>query len=215
MNKVDCVIFDMDGVIVNTEPLHSKAYFKVFNELNLDISQEMYSTFMGASTINTFNKIKEYFDIKEEASDLVLRKRDAFVSLFEKDLELSLIDGVEDIIKYVYSKNIVMVLASSASMDTINRVFKRFGLDKYFVDKLSGSDLENSKPHPEIFENAAKVSGIDKRNCIVIEDSDNGILAANRAGIYCVAYKGEEGGIQTLATADMVISSYEELKRFI
>ena len=214
MNIVDCVIFDMDGVIVNTEPLHRKAYFKIFEQLKLDVSDSMYNSFTGSSTINTFDKLINHFDIDENASELVLRKRSVFVDLFENDPSLSLIEGVEDIIKYFYNKGIVMVLASSASMETINRVFKRFNLDKYFVDKLSGADLEKSKPHPEIFEKAADVSGKQRSNCIVIEDSDNGVLAANRAGIYCVGYRSENTKLQTLATANMVISRFEELKEF-
>lgn len=106
-----------------------------------------------------------------------------------------------------------MVLASSASHSTINKVFERFNLDQYFIGKLSGADLKKSKPHPEIFENAAILAKIPKENCIVIEDSDNGVLAANRAQIYCVGYRSEHSLLQSLATADMVIGSFEELKK--
>ena len=215
MNKIDCVIFDMDGVIVDTEPLHKKAYFKTFESLGLDVSEELYHSLTGSSTINAFEKLISHFDLNENPNDLVLKKRSTFVGFFENDPSLSLIEGVEEIISYFYTKNITLVLASSASMETINRVFTRFNLDQYFIGKLSGADLEKSKPHPEIFIKAAQLAETPKNNCIVIEDSDNGVLAANRAEIYCVGYKSEHSKLQTLKTADMVITDFNKLKQYI
>ena len=215
MKTISCVIFDMDGVIVDTEPLHKKAYFKTFESLGLTVSETLYHSLTGSSTINAFQKLVAHFQLTDDPQKLVLQKRAFFVTLFESDPSLALIDGVEEIIKYFYNKDIVLVLASSASIETINRVFTRFDLNQYFVGKLSGADLEKSKPHPEIFENAARKANTPKENCIVIEDSDNGVLAANRAGIYCVGYKSEHSKLQTLATANLVIKDFSELKKLI
>jgi beta-phosphoglucomutase-like phosphatase (HAD superfamily) len=96
-------------------------------------------------------------------------------------------------------------------MFTINNITKRFDLDKYFTDKLSGADLKASKPHPEIFINAAKAADALPNECFVIEDSTNGIKAAKRAGIYCVAYKSEHSKNQDYTLADMLISDYKEI----
>jgi len=215
MKTISCIIFDMDGVIVDTEPLHKKAYFKTFESLGLTVSETLYHSLTGSSTINAFQKLEAHFQLTDDPQKLVLQKRAFFVTLFESDPSLALIDGVEEIIKYFYNKDIVLVLASSASMETINRVFTRFDLNQYFVGKLSGADLEKSKPHPEIFENAARKANTPKENCIIIEDSDNGVLAANRAGIYCVGYKSEHSKLQTLATANLVIKDFSELKKLI
>ena len=215
MKTISCVIFDMDGVIVDTEPLHKKAYFKTFKSLGLTVSETLYHSLTGSSTINAFQKLVTHFQLTDDPQKLVLQKRVFFVALFESDPSLALIDGVEEIIKYFYNKDIALVLASSASMETINRVFTRFDLNQYFVGKLSGADLKKSKPHPEIFEKAARVATIPKEHCIVIEDSDNGVIAANRANIYCVGYKSEHSKLQTLATADLVIQDFNELKKFI
>ncbi|MDG2194750.1 MAG: HAD-IA family hydrolase [Polaribacter sp.] len=215
MKAISCVIFDMDGVIVDTEPLHKKAYFKTFESLGLTVSETLYHSLTGSSTINAFQKLVTHFQLTNDPQKLVLQKRAFFVSLFENDPSLALIDGVEEIIKYFYNKDITLVLASSASMETINRVFTRFHLNQYFVGKLSGADLEKSKPHPEIFEKAARVATTPKEHCIVIEDSDNGVIAANRANIYCVGYKSEHSKLQTLATADLVIQDFNELKKFV
>ena len=213
MDTISCVIFDMDGVIVNTEPLHKKAYFKTFDFLNLDVSDELYHSLTGASTLNAFQKLVSHFKLNLNPEELVLQKRANFNELFTTDSDLQLIEGVEELIKYFYKNGTILVLASSASHSTINRVFDRFDLDTYFIGKLSGADLKASKPHPEIFEKAARLANTPKNNCIVIEDSDNGVLAANRAGIFCVGYQSEHSKMQTLKTADLVISDFEELKK--
>lgn len=212
MKNLQCVIFDMDGVIVDTEPLHKKAYYQLFDSLNITVTPELYHSFTGGSTINICQKLVDTFNLDENPEDLVLRKRSNFVKLFTNDPTLELINGVEDLIQYYYNKGITLVLASSASMETINRVFTRFDLDKYFIGKLSGADLKQSKPHPEIFEKAAALANTSKENCIVIEDSDKGVEAANRAGIYCVGYTSEHSKLQGLQHADRVISDFNELK---
>ena len=213
MNTISCVIFDMDGVIIDTEPLHKKAYYKTFEYLNIYVSEGLYNSFTGSSTINIMQRLVNHFNLNESPEELVLRKRNFFNDFFKNDPDLQLIEGVKDIINYFYTNEIKLVLASSASHSTINRVFERFDLDRYFIGKLSGADLKKSKPHPEIFENAALLANISRKNCIVIEDSDNGVLAANRANIFCVGYKSKHSKQQTLTTADMVINSFEELKK--
>ena len=96
-------------------------------------------------------------------------------------------------------------------MITIKNITKRFDLDRYFKDMLSGADLKASKPHPEIFINAAKAANAQPNECIVIEDSTNGILAAKRAGIYCIAYKSVNSKNQDYSQADKVITNYKEI----
>jgi beta-phosphoglucomutase-like phosphatase (HAD superfamily) len=100
-------------------------------------------------------------------------------------------------------------------MINIDRVFNRFKLQDYFTAKISGADLVASKPHPEIFEKAAILGKTPKKNCIVIEDSDNGIKAANDAGIFVFGYKNPLVTDQTLENANAVIDNYEELEKLI
>lgn len=214
MKNVKCVIFDMDGVIIDSEFLHKKAYYETFISLGLDVSESLYKTITGSSTINVFQKLIEHFNLDEDPNELVLNKRKRYVDFFHNDPDLKLVDGVEDIIKYFYNKGIVLVLASSASMPNINRVFKRFNLDQYFTAKISGADLEKSKPHPEIFEKASLLGNTPRENCIVIEDSDNGIKAANDAGIYVFGYRNPLSADQTLAHADKILNSFRELKEY-
>ena len=104
-----------------------------------------------------------------------------------------------------------LVLASSSANVTIDRVFRRFGLHQYFTHIVSGEDFPKSKPHPAIFQHAASLSKAPKENCIVIEDSANGIQAAVAAGIFCVGYDSINSKDQDLSKANIIIHHFNEL----
>lgn len=208
---VQTVIFDMDGVIVDTEPVHHFAYYQHFNELNIEVSDEMYRSFTGNSTRNIFQKLKAQFNFQEDVEDLILRKRHLFNEAFDLKEDLYLIEGVEELIKDLHSNGMQLIVASSASKVTINRVFTRFNLHQYFTHIVSGEDFPKSKPHPAIFEHAASLSIAPKENCIVIEDSTNGIQAAVSAGIFCVGYDSFHSKDQDLSKANVVIQHFNEL----
>ena len=201
----------MDGVIVDTEPVHSYAYFQHFAELNIEVSKEMFTSFMGNSTRNTFQKLKDLFPIDGEVEDLIQRKRTLFNDAFDNKEDLVLLEGVEKLITDLHQNGIQLIVASSASKVTIDRVFKRFNLHQYFTHIVSGEDFPNSKPHPAIFEFAADLSVASKENCIVIEDSTNGVIAAKAAGIFCIGYNSIHSKLQDLTRADVVINHFNEL----
>ena len=205
------VLFDMDGVIVDTEPLHKKAYFMMFEDVNIEVSEALFESYTGQSTINICKQLCERFSLKQHPETLVTIKRKHFKVLFDTDTSLKLIDGVLDLIKEYHDNGLTLILASSASMPNINRIFKRFDLDQYFKAKLSGADLKASKPHPEIFVKAAEASGFSKGECMVIEDSTNGIKAAKAAGIYCVGFDSLHSKNQDYSLANIVVSHFKEI----
>ena len=214
-NEMKCVIFDMDGVIIDSEEIHKKAYYETFNSLNVTVSDALYKSFTGSSTINAFQRLVAHFNLDHNPKTLVLDKRKRYVNFFENDPNLHLVEGVEEIIQYLYEKGITLILASSSAMVNIDRVFNRFNLNQYFTAKISGADLTESKPHPEIFNKAVTLGNTPKENCCVIEDSDNGVTAANDANIFVFGYANKLSEGQTLENADLVIDDFKKLKEFV
>ena len=205
---IKTVIFDMDGVIVDTEPVHKYAYFEHYKELNIPVTEELFSTFTGQSTKNVYQILKDKFDLKADVNDLVLRKRTIFNEAFDIKPDLYLIDGVENLIKDLYNNGIELILASSASKSTIDRVFNRFELNQYFTHKVSGENFPKSKPDPAIFIHAADLAKSNHEECIVIEDSTNGVEAAVRANLYCLGYKSENSKKQKLDKANSIVDDF-------
>ncbi|HWR93600.1 MAG TPA: HAD family hydrolase [Flavobacterium sp.] len=208
---IKTVIFDMDGVIVDTEPVHKYAYYQHFKELNITVSGDTYNSLTGNSTRNVFQRLKDTYNLEGEVEDLVLRKRNLFNDAFDHKEDLELLDGVENLIKNLHQNGMQLILASSASKVTIDRVFRRFNLHQYFSHIVSGEDFPKSKPDPAIFLHAVKLSNCPKENCIVIEDSTNGIKAAHSAGIYCFGYKSIHSEGQDYSLSDIIIEHFDEL----
>jgi beta-phosphoglucomutase len=209
---IKAVIFDMDGVIINSEPMHQKAYRMMFEKFNLNVSEQLYTSFTGMATLPICEKLCEVFALDHSPQVLVDTKRYFFKQLFENGEELKLIDGVLELIQHYHQLKITLILASSASMANINMTFQKFNLDPYFKAKISGAELKASKPHPEIFEKAVTLSGVSKEACFVIEDATNGIIAAKAAGLFCVAFDGGHSQHQNYTQADRVVTDFKSLQ---
>ncbi|WP_248723319.1 HAD family phosphatase [Seonamhaeicola sp. ML3] len=205
------VIFDMDGVIIDSEPMHHKAYHDMFDEVGIEVSSELYESFTGQSTINICKRLVEHFNLEASPETLVALKRKHYKQFFETNFDLTLIEGVLELIQDYHRNGLTLVLGSSAAMTSINQIFDRFDLNQYFKAKLSGADLKESKPHPEIFIKAAEASGFKPEECMVIEDSTNGIKAANNAGIYCVGFDSFHSKNQDYTKANKVITDFKEI----
>src|SRR5690606_29197740 len=150
-------------------------------------------------------KLKERFALEEEVEKLIDIKRAIFNNAFDTKTDLFLLDGVEDLIANLHQNGMQLMLASTAAKVTIDKIFRRFGLYQYCSHIVSGEDFPKSKPDPAIFIEAVRLSGQPKKNCVVIEDSTNGIKAAKDAGIFTIGYDSENSKMQDLSRADVII----------
>ena len=201
----------MDGVVVDTEPLSHRANKKFYESLNVNVTDDVYSTFIGNSDKNIVQKIKDIYSIDTDTDVLVEQGLVHYCDAFDADETLELMPGVKNLIMDLNANGMVILLASSSSKVKIERVFNRFGLNPYFSHKISGQDFEFSKPHPAIFLEAVAKSGFTADECVVIEDSTNGIKAAKAAGVYCIGYKNDEHSLQDTALADTIITDFSQL----
>lgn len=209
--ELKAVLFDMDGVIVDTEPLHRKAYFKTFEDLGIEVSDDLYNLFTGNSTKKVCETLISRFGLRQTIEEISEMKRRYFKHFFDTDDDFRLLPNIYQLFEAYQKAGIVMILASSASMNTIDWVFEKFQIGHFFKGKISGAELKESKPNPEIFNLASEISGYPKENCIVVEDSTNGILAAYRAGIFCVAYKSQNSKNQDYTLSNMIVEDFLDI----
>jgi HAD superfamily hydrolase (TIGR01509 family) len=205
------VIFDMDGVIIDSEPIHFKMENEMFQELKIAIPYEEHCSFVGTSSKNMWQIIAEKYGLNTDPKELVKKQHALYMAYLVNAKDLRPIPGVKELIEDLYRNSFGLVLASSSYMEVIEVVLSRLNLSNYFMTKISGTELANSKPHPEIFIQSAKLANSQPRECIVIEDSQNGITSARAAGMKCIGFTNPNSGAQDLSRADLIIHSFDEL----
>ena len=203
------IIFDMDGVIIDSEPLHFKLEKELLEELGGKITQEEHSTFVGTTDYHMWSTFKKQFGFKPSIDEVMQIKKERFNKNIHK---IELIDNFWDFFIKVYNEGYPLALASSNNRETVDLIVEKFNLDKYLRVIMSGEDVKEGKPSPEIFLKAAEKLGVIPPDCIVIEDAENGVSAAKSAGMKCIGLKSSDYGNQDLAKADLIIKNFNELE---
>ncbi len=211
LNMVRTVIFDMDGVIIDSEPIHMEIQQTLFQEFDITLSPEEYQSFIGRSSKNMWQELIQRFSLKVTVPEVLLKDKEKYHEKLRNLPGLAAIDGVTNLIDELQQRNIALVLASSSSHESINLVLSLFQLDRYFKHRISGADLKWSKPHPQIFQEAAIMVDSLPDECVVIEDSKHGVSAAKSANMHCVGFQNLNSGNQDLTAADLIITDFREL----
>lgn len=209
---MEAIIFDMDGVIIDSEPIHYICSNKYLSPYNIELNREIYDTYIGGSCKVMWNDVREKHGL-EDSVDTIISKEFELYSEYLRNGKGTLqpIEGVRELLAELQEAGERIALASSSALDNINAVLDVFDLQEYFELKVTGMDFAETKPHPEIFEQTAKRLGVDPSKCIVIEDSSNGVASAKGAGMICIGYQNPNCGYQDLSKADLVVDSITEI----
>jgi len=208
---ITTVIFDMDGVIIDSEPIHFGIERKMFEELNIIVPFEEHCTYVGTSAQEMWQTIVSKHALSIQPDDIVKTARALYMDHIHSSTDVEPIQGVVELIQDLEKNDFKILIASSSHADAIDAVVRKLNLANYFMARLSGTEFRRSKPDPEIFLEAAKLANAEPRECLVIEDSKNGVMAAKAAGMKCVGFLNLNSGVQDLSGADIVISSFMEL----
>jgi beta-phosphoglucomutase len=212
--KVKAVIFDMDGVLVDTEPLHVQNEKRIFKKLGLDISEEEHAGYMGIASDVMWKQIISKRSLSLDVAEMTEFTIQEGLPFFYSLEKIDPMPGLIELLEKLKAWKIPMAVASSSDPETIRVVLAKSGLESYFQHAVSSLQAGKSKPEPDVFLHAAKLLGVGPENCVVIEDSRNGIKAAKAAGMYCIAYNGANSGQQDTSLADAQIVHFDELKNF-
>ncbi|MFP4015777.1 MAG: HAD family hydrolase [Halanaerobiales bacterium] len=210
MERLEAVIFDMDGVIIDSEPVHYQVNKKLYDELEIEVTDDEYSNFIGVSNLDHWNYLKEKYNIAESVEELIGKQTSQNIKHLQGSSEEPII-GVVQLLEDLERENISIGLASSSSLRYIKAVLEKFGIDDYFSVMVSGENMDRGKPHPDIFQEAARKLEVDPENCVVIEDSRNGVMAAKKAQMKCVGFLNVNSGNQDLSLADKLVDSMKKV----
>lgn len=209
MHQIKGLIFDMDGVLIDSEPLHLMAYQKFLSEVGVTFSEADNRPFLGRKDVELAEHLISQYELPLDALQLVEKKEEFLARLFSAKLEP--MPGVVKILQKAQSISLPCAVASSATLPTIKKVIESLDIEPYFQTLTSGDEVPHGKPAPDVYLLAAERIGVLPINCLVIEDSFNGILAAKAAGMKCIAIPCPTTQHQDHSKADKILGTLESL----
>jgi beta-phosphoglucomutase family hydrolase len=208
----EAFIFDMDGVLVNSEPFYVEVEQSNFRHLGLEISEKEHQTYQGTATDRMWQLIKERHGIEHPVDELVKMTNSLVTPYFNSLEKMEPMPGVKNLIEKLKEKGIPLAVASSSYADVIEIILQKTGLKSYFDVVVSSQMAGASKPEPDIFLLTARKLSVPPEKCIVIEDSTNGIKAAKAAGMFCIAFAGPGSELQDQTQADLIVVDFGEIE---
>jgi beta-phosphoglucomutase len=212
MRELKAVIFDMDGVLVDSEPWHYEIETILFKKLGLDVSEELHHTYLGTAGDLMYSDLKERFDIPMSLDELLKWDEGYRIDIFSKMADIKPIPGIPELLKELKYNNIKTAVATSSVPGIVDIILQKCGIVSYFDAVVTTETVGKSKPAPDVYLFAAQRIGVSPSNCVVFEDSFNGIRAARSASMYCIAYQDDNPSLALdISEADQRINSFTNI----
>lgn len=206
---LSAVIFDMDGVLVDSEPHHHAFESALFARLGITVSDAQRRGFVGLAGDVFWERLREIGGLHQSTPALLALDRTERLAYFAALNHLEPISGVRPLLEELRSRGIPRAVASSSSPALISLMIDRLGLKTFFTHLVSGEQVARGKPRPDIFLHTAQLLDIPPAQCLVIEDSANGATAARAAGMYCLGFRNSgTGGGQNLSPAHRIVDDF-------
>ena len=203
------MIFDMDGVLVDTEPIYEAMHYRHFEQLGITVTHQQFLQFIGTTSAEMWSRLRSLFQLSHSLDHLLAQEEVLKKQIFAEHT-LTPMPGLLALLNGLKQKNVPMVVASSSNATHIRYVLQQAGIHQYFSEFISGQHVPNSKPAPDIFLQAARQMAIQPAHCLVIEDSTNGTLAAQAAGMACIGFDQNQQGRQNLSAANHIITAFNQ-----
>ncbi|MGT2932984.1 HAD family hydrolase [Streptococcus catagoni] len=203
------VIFDMDGVIVDSEYTFLSSKTQMLLDRGIDTDQSYQYQFMGTTFAYMWTVMKEECRLKDSIEELINEMNQRREEMIARD-GVRAVKGAISLIKYLKEKGYELALASSSPKADIERNLRELGISDYFQHLVSGEEVEHSKPQPDVFLKAAELLRADPKNCIVFEDTKNGSRAAKTAQMTCIGFANPDYPLQDLSACDYIFNDFSQ-----
>ncbi|MCX7771590.1 MAG: HAD family phosphatase [Clostridia bacterium] len=207
---IKAVVFDMDGVIIDSEPIHIEIDVQVMRDLGKEPAPSEIYEFIGVRNEEMWATLIERHSIPETVEQLLARQK-VYKQKRYFDEPLEPIPGIPELVRSIKESGLKIALATSSPKYFAEHVLKSVGIYSYFDALMTGDDISKSKPDPEIYIKAAKALDVEPGECVAIEDACLGIKSAKGAGLNCIAFQNPNSGNQDTTQADYVVSSIIEI----
>jgi HAD superfamily hydrolase (TIGR01509 family) len=203
------IIFDMDGLMVDSEPVQLRAINDALKPLGIVVEEPEFIDMVGRKAIENFRTLKHKYNFIESPEAVEARKNRAY--LHRIGTELHAMPGLWQALKLCETEGLVPSIASSSPRPDILAVLKIFGLENHFQVIASGDQVKRGKPAPDVFLKAAEMLDCNTSSLLVLEDTAHGVNAACAAGMFCIAVPNRYTRNQDFGQANKVLNSLEDL----
>ncbi len=214
MAKIKAMLFDMDGLMIDSEPFSFKAFKSVFEKYGRQLSKEEYiRRYVGVSEAEESKDMVVRFNLPISAEELVQAKRTLYKQLLKDNVITQ--PGLMELLEKLHQYNYKTAIGSSSTLKNIKAVINKLKISSLIGTYASAEEVNNGKPAPDVYLLAAKKLGVSPAGCLVLEDAPKGVQAAKAAGMLCFAIPSNETKGQDFSMADKVLNSLSEVFELI
>jgi len=207
MSLVRALIFDMDGLMFDTESVYSQVGERVLSKRGRHFTLDLKRKIMGLTLPEVWSYLKNFNNLKDNVDDLVKEARQTFVDLLTQDTLLRPLPGLVELLSAASRVGLKLAVATSSEKRWVDLLLSRYNLQNYFSTIITSENINKGKPNPEIYLKAVAAVGYPAERCLVLEDALNGIKSAKAAGCLAVAVPNQYTKDQDFSLANLVVDS--------
>jgi HAD superfamily hydrolase (TIGR01509 family) len=211
VGRYRAVVFDLDGVLWDGEPLYHEAFNVVLRPRGFIVTPEDYASIIGNSVENAWAWVLQHFNISEPPEPFYKAYDEAVIELL--GVPIAPLPGARELLAELHAHNIPVGLASASLRHWIDATLKGIGLADQFDTTVAADEVAHAKPAPDLYLAAAKNLGVDPTHCIAFEDSPSGVKSAKAAGMYTIQVRAASTALPPQPNADAVIETYQDFNR--
>lgn len=215
MQTIKALMFDLDGTLIDSEFFHFECWNEILEDSGVKLTYEDWlKNYAGVPLPANAKNLIDKYQISSLLEDVIERRENLTLERL-KTKDVTLMPHVADVLEYFYNKGLTLALVTSSPRKDVEAIFERNGLEKYFKLIITRTEVTKSKPDPESYNLCCELLGLAKDNCIVFEDTINGVRSAKAAGLTCFAIQSNTEEHDKLSIADQLFLDFNTAKNYL